>query len=65
MHEGIRGVETVFLLLLLFVVIFGDLARRLKVAYPIVLVIAGLLVSFVPGLPKISLNPEIIFLAVR
>lgn len=64
MHEGIRGIETVFLLLLLFVVIFGDLARRLKVAYPIVLVIAGLLVSFVPGLPKISLNPEIIFLAV-
>ena len=64
MHEGIRGTETVFLLLLLFVVIFGDLARRLKVAYPIVLVVAGLLISFVPGLPKISLNPDVIFLAV-
>jgi Na+/H+ antiporter len=64
MHEGIRGIETVFLLLLLFVVIFGDLARRLKVAYPIVLVIAGLLVSFIPGLPKISLNPDMVFLAV-
>jgi monovalent cation/hydrogen antiporter len=64
MHEGIRGIETVFLLLLLFVVIFGDLARRLKVAYPIVLVIAGLLISFVPGLPRISLNPDVIFLAV-
>src|SRR5580698_8589217 len=64
MHEGVRGIETVFLLLLLFVVIFGDLARRLKMAYPIVLVVAGLLVSFIPGLPKISLNPDMVFLAV-
>jgi CPA1 family monovalent cation:H+ antiporter len=64
MHEGIRGVETVFLLLLLFVVIFGELARRIKVAYPIVLVIAGLLLSLVPRLPEIGLNPELVFLAV-
>jgi CPA1 family monovalent cation:H+ antiporter len=64
MHEGIRGVETVVLLLLLFVVIFGEIARRLKLAYPIVLVVAGLLISFIPGLPKVSLTPDIIFLAV-
>ncbi len=64
MHEGVRGIETVFLLLLLFVVLFGELARRLKVAYPVILVIAGLLLSLVPGLPRVNLDPEIIFLVV-
>ncbi len=64
MHGGMREVETVFLLLLLFVVIFGELARRLQIAYPIVLVVAGLLLSFVPGLPRVTLNPDVVFLAV-
>ncbi len=64
MHGGMRQVETVFLLLLLFVVIFGEVARRLKIAYPIVLVIAGLLLSFIPGLPRVTLNPDVVFLAV-
>src|SRR5262249_32971712 len=41
--SGIHGVEIVFLLLLLFVVVFGVLARKLAVPYPIVLVIGGLL----------------------
>jgi monovalent cation/hydrogen antiporter len=61
---GIHAVELVFLLLLLFVVVFAALARKLETPYPIVLVIAGLLLSFVPGIPKISLNPDLIFLVV-
>jgi monovalent cation/hydrogen antiporter len=61
---SIHGVELVFLLLLLFVVAFSSLARKLQVPYPIVLVIAGLLLSFTPGIPKITLNPDMIFLAV-
>jgi Na+/H+ antiporter len=64
MHSGIKELEAIFLLLLGFVVLFGNLAHRMKVAYPIVLVVAGLLLSFIPGLPKISLNPELFFLAV-
>ncbi|GAA4439821.1 Na+/H+ antiporter [Ravibacter arvi] len=36
-------------------------ATRLKVAYPILLVIAGLLISFVPGLPVIRIDPDLIF----
>jgi len=39
---GIQTVEIVFLLLLVFVAMFAGLARRLKVPYPILLVIAGL-----------------------
>src|SRR5262245_41159372 len=61
---NIQAMEIVLLLLLLFVVAFGELARRLKIPYPIVLVVGGLLVSFVPGIPRITLNPDVIFLVV-
>src|SRR5258705_2218451 len=61
---GIHAIEIVFLILLLFVVIFAALARKLQTPYPIVLVVAGLLLSFIPGIPKISLNPDVIFLVV-
>ncbi len=61
---GVHGVEVVFLLLLGFVVLFAVLARKLQTPYPIVLVVAGLLLSFIPGIPKITLNPDVIFLIV-
>lgn len=38
------------------------LAQRIKIAYPIFLVIAGLGISFIPGIPHVGLDPEIIFL---
>ncbi len=59
---GIHQIELIFLLLLLFVVGFGTLAERLKTPYPIVLVVGGLLVSLIPGLPHASLPPDLIFL---
>src|SRR5450432_1674301 len=61
---GIHAVEIVFLVLLLFVVAFAVLARKLNTPYPIVLVVAGLFLSFVPGMPKIELNPDVVFLVV-
>lgn len=61
---SLHSVEVVLLLLLLFVAGFAWLAQRLKIPYPIVLVIAGLVVCFVPGIPRVSLNPELIFLVV-
>jgi Na+/H+ antiporter len=59
---GIQAVLAVFLLLLVFVAMFAGLARRLKVPYPILLVIAGLLLSFFPGIPRIGLDPNLVFL---
>jgi Na+/H+ antiporter len=59
---GIQAVLAVFLLLLVFVAMFAGLARRLKVPYPILLVIAGLLVSFLPGMPRVGLDPNLVFL---
>lgn len=38
------------------------LANRIKVAYPVLLVVAGLLISFLPGLPVLHINPELIFI---
>jgi monovalent cation/hydrogen antiporter len=59
---GIQAVQAVFLLLLVFVAMFAGLARRLKVPYPILLVIAGLLLSFLPGMPRVGLDPDLVFL---
>jgi Na+/H+ antiporter len=63
-NGGIQGLELVFIALLLFVVMFAILARKLKTPYPIVLVVAGLLLSLIPGIPKIALNPDVVFLVV-
>ncbi|HEV2739935.1 MAG TPA: Na+/H+ antiporter [Candidatus Elarobacter sp.] len=38
------------------------LAKRLNVSYPIALVIGGLVLGFVPGLPKIQLDPTWVLL---
>src|SRR5881275_2715256 len=61
---SVHAVQIVFLLLLLFVVLFGYLAKKLQTPYPIVLVVGGLLLSFIPGIPRVSLNPDLVFLAV-
>src|SRR5256885_15004280 len=61
---SIHAIEIIFLLLLLFVVIFGALAQKLKTPYPIVLVVGGLLLSFIPGIPKITLNPDVVFFVI-
>ena len=61
MSSGVEGASAVFLALLLFVVAFALLARRLHTPYPIVLVVAGLALSLVPGRPTIELNPDVVF----
>jgi CPA1 family monovalent cation:H+ antiporter len=58
----IHAVEIAFLLLLGFVVIFGIFARKISTPYPIVMVLGGLALSFVPGIPHIQLNPDLVFL---
>lgn len=37
-------------------------AKKLKIAYPIFLVVAGLGISFIPGIPRMGLDPDVIFL---
>lgn len=43
------------------IVLLNMWATKLKIAYPILLVVAGLLISFIPGLPILKINPDLIF----
>lgn len=51
-----------YLTLVLLITLLIMLAKKIEVAYPILLVIAGLLISFIPGVPIIKIEPELIFL---
>jgi Na+/H+ antiporter len=48
--------------LLVAVAALATLAARLEVPYPILLVLGGSALGFVPGLPQVKLEPEIVFL---
>jgi CPA1 family monovalent cation:H+ antiporter len=54
----------IFVGLLLAVAALALIARRLNVPYPILFVVGGLLLSLIPGLPSIHLDPDLIFLFV-
>src|SRR6476620_4889489 len=49
------------LICLVAVSLLALVARKIGVPYPILLVIAGGLLAFVPGLPKIQLDPKLVF----
>jgi CPA1 family monovalent cation:H+ antiporter len=53
--------ELIFSLLLLMVVL-AAVARRTQISYPIFLVLGGLLISLLPQLPLIELEPSLVFL---
>lgn len=47
--------------LLVAMVALVALARRLSIPYPILLVLGGLVIGFIPGLPEIELEPDLVF----
>lgn len=47
--------------LLSVVAVLAVVAEKIGVSYPILLVIGGLVLGFVPGLPKVELDPELVF----
>jgi monovalent cation/hydrogen antiporter len=50
------------LVLLAAVAALATLANRIGLPYPILLVLGGLVLGFVPGLPRVELDPEVVFL---
>jgi len=58
---GNSTLQLLLLFLLIIIALFATLARRWDKPYPILLVLAGLGLSFVPHMPRLPLNPEIIF----
>ena len=47
--------------LLFAVTMLSMLSDKLRISYPIFLVIAGLLISLIPGVPRITVDPDIVF----
>jgi hypothetical protein len=43
-------------------VVIATLARRIEVPYPILLVLGGLVIGLLPGLPRVELDPELVLL---
>lgn len=58
MHENLLLILGLLFALMLLVM----LAQKLRIAYPIFLVLAGLGIGFIPGIPVFKLDPELIFL---
>ncbi|WP_374163595.1 hypothetical protein [Arcticibacter sp. MXS-1] len=59
------GIEEIFIIcfVIQFAIVFlVTLAEKLSVAYPIVLVLGGLILGFVPGMPRVAVQPSLIFL---
>ncbi|MGI8680052.1 MAG: Na+/H+ antiporter [Jatrophihabitans sp.] len=51
---------TLLLALFAATIVLGPVAERLKLPYPILLLVFGLLVAFVPGLPRLDISPDLI-----
>ena len=55
--------ETLFFITQVVIIcLLTMLGNKIKVAYPILLVLAGLALSFLPGIPQIKVEPELIFI---
>ena len=57
MHEV--GLVT---LLLIGVIVLAIISNKYKFPFPVALVLTGIIISLIPGLPAISLRPDIVFL---
>lgn len=51
-----------YLAIIVLIVLLIMLGNRIKVAYPVLLVLAGLAISFIPGIPVLKIDPELIFI---
>jgi len=46
------------------VAVLVTVARKIRVPYPVLLLLGGLVVGLIPGVPRFELDPEIVFLVV-
>ena len=53
---------SIIIFLLAILISLSALTDKLRLPYPILLVVAGVLIGFVPGLPRLPLDPGLIFL---
>lgn len=56
-----HGIATVIILLAI-VTALAEVTDRIRVPYPILLVLSGIGIGLIPGLPRIALSPDVLFL---
>jgi monovalent cation/hydrogen antiporter len=59
--ESLHQLE-IIILLLAVVLALTTIARKIFIPYPILLVIGGLTLGVIPGLPTVTLSPDLVFL---
>ena len=55
------GQLIVFVILLFCVSLLSVVADKIKIPYPILLVLAGLVIWLIPGMPALEMNPDVVF----
>jgi monovalent cation/hydrogen antiporter len=58
--RGMDHLEAIIVSLLVAVAVLGATATRIGVPYPILLVLGGLVLGFLPGMPDVELEPELV-----
>jgi len=56
----IHGVELIIILLFM-VLVLAIIAFRMNIPYPMVLLVGGTVIAFTPGLPRVALEPDLVF----
>lgn len=56
-----KGIEIVIILLAV-VTALAQVTDKIKIPYPILLVLVGIGIGFIPGLPHVSVDPDLVFL---
>ncbi|MBO9616971.1 MAG: cation:proton antiporter [Dyadobacter sp.] len=51
-----------FIFIVATLAVVSVLSDKVRIPYPILLVLVGLVIGFIPGLPLVELDPEVVFL---
>jgi CPA1 family monovalent cation:H+ antiporter len=58
----VHDIEVILIALLVSVAVLSAAARAVNVPYPIVMVVGGVVLGLVPGLPDVQLDPDLVLL---
>ncbi len=56
-----NNIEIIIILMAILAALYS-IADKIRISYPILLVLAGLAIGFIPGLPAVVLDPHVVFL---
>lgn len=53
---------SIVLFILAVTIGLSAISDKINIPYPVLLIIAGMTVGFIPSIPEVQLNPEVVFL---